>query len=551
MKIGITLFFSIFYIVHSGFGNPLDSLVKLDWIIQGKGVVIPNSPPPYYKGQNITLTFFPSGGAEFSTKPNVPVAAETDSLWGWVFDHWSYSESSIQEKSGLQNPFTITLNTDITLYVRFIKQGTHGHLSEKQEEQLWSLRKGMHQGWESSSQKQLEGLFEKAENYLLNFKKDNQRWGQPATVWWKDFGRKSPFGFDFLGEGTTWAGLVLQALALKHSEMPEDTTTIQDILTVLKALERNVKITGVPGRVARFSGPAQDEAYRWYYKNVKVGAHSGTDPWKGMIWLGKPTRDTHTGLFTGLSAVGYFCRDVPRLFQSAKEITEWVVDRLVLDKWKIKGLDDGYKMVNNSNLKQLQMRTAYFFNPEKYKSFKRKIENFHLSLNQGQGLYNQLYWVEWMTWSRTFGIVLLEKSKSKKREQILAVNQLYEKKKLHLNPFYVGVTAYLNSLVEDEVMEKDLEKWLQAELEGILLAYPDGIKWNREVNLFEDPRFSPYDQKHVKEAALPSQVVQADFNAQRSAARAKGGSNIQSYQLTNFDMFLAYWLGKASGRLNK
>ena len=550
MKFVIIIFLQFYFLPYLCFGLETDSIVELDINIKGKGLVISNIPPPYIKGQTISLSFYPSGGYEFVTKPNVLLASEKDSLFGWVFDHWSFSDSSLQEHSGLENPLTITLQSNRTLYVSFIQQGTAGHLTNKQYQQLMLIRTGNYKDWQPMSDDQREGLSKKSGYYLSNFKKDNQKWGQPATVWWKDFVRNNPLGYDYLGEGTTWAGLILQALALKYREMPTDTATIHDILNVLKALDRNTKIAGASGRVSRFSGPANDHAYQWYYKKVKVGAHSGTTPWQDMIWLGKPTRDTHTGLFVGLSSVGYFCRDNQIIFELAKDITEHVVDRLILDNWKIKGLDNDHGVINEKELKQLQIRTAYYFNSQKYSYFKNQIDNFRLSLNKGKDLYSDSYWVEWMTWGRAFGIILLETSYSKRTDQIGKINKLFEREKLHLNPYYVGITAYLNSLLKNKIISSELDKWLQAELEGLLLAYPDGIKWNREINLFEDPQFTSHNQKHAKEAALPNQVFNADFNGQRSATRAKGGSNHQAYQFTNFDMFLTYWLAKASGRLN-
>lgn len=534
----------------SAHGNKTESPLVLTISIKGKGLVVSDPLPPYTKGQSVTLTFYPSGGWEFVTKPDVPVASENDSFQGWIFDHWSYSGFSWQEQAGLENPLTITLQSDTTLYVSFIEQGTGGHLTGKQYQQLMSLRTGNFQGWQPVSDEQRQELFKKSEYYLTNFKTNHLKWGQPVTVWWKDFARHNPLGYDYLGEGTTWSGLALLALALKYNEMPGDTVTIRDITDILEAISRNIQITGTPGRVARFSGPANDEAYRWYYENTKVGAHQGVNPWQEMIWLGKPTRDTHTGLFTGLSAIGHFCRDNPLIAGLAGQITEQVVDRLIADNWKIKGLDNDPGVINKKDLKQLQMRTAFFFNPDKYARFKNRIGHFHLPVKNGEGLYSDSYWKEWLNWGRYFGIILLETSGTKRIRQIEKINTLFEKKKLHLNPFYTGITAYLNSLAKNKIIPPGSDRWLQAELEGLLLAYPDGIKWNREVDLFEDPRFSVRNSKYMKEAALPNQVVNADFNGQRSAARARGGHNRQAYQLTNFDLFLMYWLGKASGRLD-
>lgn len=550
MKRAVILLLYFAFLFVPGYGNDRDPVVILNIQIKGKGQVIADPLPPYTKGQRVRLSFYPSGGWEFVSKPDVPLASEHDSLRGWIFDHWSYSDASWQEQSGLENPLTLTLQSDTTLYICFIEQGTNGHLSEKQYRQLMSARTGNFQGWQAISEEQRQGLFRKSEYYLSDFKNNNLKWGQPVTVWCKDFTRENPLGYDFLGEGTTWTGLVLLALALKHNEMPDDTVTIRDMTNVLESVSRNVTITGTPGRVARFSGPANDEAYRWYYEKAKVGAHQSANPWQDMIWLGKPTRDTHTGLFTGLSAIGYFCRDNQRIYESAKQITEQVTDRLIADHWWIKGLDDDRGTANKKDLQQLQMRTACFFNPDKYRHFKGRIDHFRLSPKKGKNLYDDNYWEEWLNWSRYFGIILLETDDFKRIRQIKKMNTLFERKRLHLNPFYTGVTAYLNSLVKDKIISSGTDRWLQAELEGLLLAYPNGIKWNREVDLFENPRFTTRNSTYVKEAALPNQVVNADFNGQRSAARAKGGNNHQAYQLTNFDLFLMYWLGKASGRLD-
>ena len=530
-------------------GFSQSDIVALKVIMKGKGTVIPDSPPPYRVGQTITLSFSPSGGAQFSTKPDVPVAAETDSLFGWVFDHWSYSEHSEQSGSGLDNPLTITLQKDMDLHVTFLPMGTAAHPNPTQYQQLKAISEGRYEGWTTLSPSQQKGIGEKARHYRDEYLHYNEKWGQPATVWWEDFQRKVPFGYDYLGEGTTWAGLHLQALALQYSVMPDDVENQQAILRVLEALDRNSLIMGVPGRVARFSGPTDDKAYHWYYKDVKVGAFQGHAPWEDMTWLGKPTRDTHTGLFTGLATVAALCRDHAKIYDLARTLTERVVDRLIEDQWKIKGIQKGYQALNEKSLKQLQMRVAYQFNPEKYSHFKKDIDNFTLKLKEGKGLYENLYWVEWMTWARAFGTIILESSPEKRQQYILQVNGFFEKKVNHLNPYYTGITCYLNSLNNNSSMEEGLYDKSRALLEGLLLAFPDGIKWHREVNLFEDGRFEAKDEKHVVTAVLPNQRVNADFNAQRSAARAKGGGNRQSYQFTNFDMYLLYWLGRAGGRL--
>jgi len=226
------------------------------------------------------------------------------------------------------------------------------------------------------------------------------------------------------------------------------------------------------------------------------------------------------------------------------------VDRRLADDWKIKGTQEGYRALNGKDLKQLQMRTAYAFNPDKYKSFEKPIRDYRLKLKEGKSLYDKLYWVEWMTWARAMGIIILEGDAGKMPGYLEQVNAFFEKKVHHLNPYYTAVACYLNNLDNNETITPGLKEKAHALLEGLLLAYPDGPKWGREVDLFKDGKFAAKDEKHVTVAVFPNERVNADFNAQRSAARAKGGSNRQSYQYTNFDMYLAYWLGRAAGLMS-
>lgn len=511
--------------------------------INGTGTVTADPQPPYTLGQQVKLSFSPSSGQQMVSKPSVPPSQPGDPNEDWVFSHWSFNTTTPNGTPGaLDNPATITMDDHKTVYVTFLQKGTGAHMTSTQESQLMDIARSIWSGWNAMTQAQADELYQKAENYLNEARTHNMKWGQPATIFWNDFERTAAGGYDVLGEGTTWAGVHLTALCLKHAVNPSDQQTLDDIDDVLDALDRNTLITGTPGWVSRFSGPSSDPAYYWYYSNVSssVGAYQGASPWTDYTWLGHPTRDTHTGLFMGLASVLELCDDNQTLYNKAATIAERVVDRLIADNWII---TDGHCFCefNLSRLEQLQKRVAYRANPTKYSGFWNDISGYNLDLGTPKSLYDSDYWTDWMGWGQAWGIALLETDPVTLQGYKDHFKAKYDQMFDHLNPFYVGVVGYFDN--------GQLPAWHQASLEGLLLGYPDGIYWQREVDLHQDARYTYQNADFVQEAAPTNQRVHVDFDGQRSAADALGGNNDLSYQLTNFAMYLTYWMGRASGKI--
>lgn len=529
------LLFSVLLVRHAHGGPALTVQVI------GQGEVSVDPPPPYSSGQTVTLTFSPSGGHQFITKPDVPPAAHDDPNLGWVFDHWTASPSV--GSNALANPVSFTLNSDTTVYATFLNNGTAAHPSAEQESQLMSISQGSYIGWTTMTQRQANELFFKAELALDEYRTWSERYGQAATLWFGNFERDTAsYVYDVCGEGMTWAGVHLQALALKHFALPEDQETLDDIARVLDAMDRNTRIAG-DGYCIRFSGYTSDPAWQWYYQPSDKGFYTGASPFTNYTYIASTSCDVHSGYFLGLASVLGLCMDDPALWDQAAAIVERIVDRLILDNWR---LCDGHWALQDcpevcTNLDQLQKRCAYWADPVKYAAFQTEIENYTLDLGTIQSLYEGGYWEAWMDYGRGFGITLLETDLQKFSEYQAAWRTRYNEIWLHQNPYYTGVINYFD--------DGQLPAQAFAQIQGLLLAYPDGVKWHRQVDLFADPRFTAYDGSSVVEAALPNQRVHADFDPQRSAAKAQGGYLSYAYQNTNMELYLVYWLGRAAGTI--
>ncbi|HOS02989.1 MAG TPA: hypothetical protein PKZ01_07900, partial [Candidatus Hydrogenedentes bacterium] len=518
--------------------GPQLNIVKI-----GQGRVDVSPAPPYAPGTVVTVTFSPSNGQQFTSKPDVPPAMPGDPYAGWVFSHWSYVPESPQFTPSLTNPMQITMDGNKTLYATFLNIGSTCHPNATQENQLMSFVRGAWIGWDGLTQDQINQMYVKAENYLNDYRQYNEWWGQEGVSWWNNFNRTGqPDALDIIGDSMCFTGMHLAALSMKNACMPGDQQTIADINRVLDGIYRNIMITGTPGRTARFSGPTNNPAYYWYYNGyTQNGRYAGAAPWTDYTWLGWPSRDTHVGLFAGLACCLQYCQD-PNILANTRAMVEIIIDRLQADSWNI--LDGkGHTTLNNSELQQLQRRVAYKANPGKYAGFASSISSYNLSLSTNNNLYetNGDYWINNLDWMRGFGITVLETNASKRAAFGNTWNNRYLARRLDMNSFLAGAAC----MFDPGVAPADA----YATFIGGLLCIPDPIKWKREINLNWDPRFSYYNSEHVAQAALPHQCTSNDWNWQRSAALSVDGRNDLAINNPGFDMYMLYWMGRVSGKI--
>lgn len=528
--------------LSGGAADPVVPFVE----IRGHGRVTADRPPPYLPGEKVRLAFTPSTGARTAAKPDAPPATDpSDPCAGWVFSHWSWSaDSAPGGQPSLQNPVEVTVPpAGRRLYATFLPLGTLAHLTPGQESQLRAITQGRFEGWTPPSAVQVHGLERKAELYLEEFRRHHEKWGQVASVVYHDFDRRHEATLEYLGEGATWTGLHLAALALKYRAQGREPATVADIGRALDAFDILTQITGTPGRIVRFAGPPEDPAYQVYWSHYRWGAHRGVPPWAHLTWLAWPSRDTYVGSFTGFAALLAYVDD-PAIRARVVALVTRVVDRLLVDDWMI--LDGkGNKTRNNGPLKAVIKRVALSADPDRYRIFAADVAGYRLGHGGTRDLDHKVYWVNNLEWSRRLALLALTPPGSQREQFARVIREDYGRIRTHMNVGWAAV-AWLTAGGLDEAA--------RATLVGGLLDYPDPPKWKNQIDLALDPAHFPprrgllgEDKKYRRYAALPSERVASDFNWQRSGAIRAEGDFAVAYLHSGFDFYLAYWAGRVAG----
>ncbi len=135
------------------------------------------------------------------------------------------------------------------------------------------------------------------------------------------------------GDSTIWTGTYLASESFRYAVTGDQDAKANAIRTV-NALDSHLKITQVPGFIARFAGP--DEA-PW---NTAYTEHDryvpGTGEWAGSFWINNTSRDQYTGWFFGM-VVAYDLIDDEETRALIREDVQEVIDELRADYYWILG----------------------------------------------------------------------------------------------------------------------------------------------------------------------------------------------------------------------
>ncbi len=139
-------------------------------------------------------------------------------------------------------------------------------------------------------------------------------------------------GYSF-GDSTIWTGAYLAAEAFRYAVTGSSTAKANAIRTV-HALDTHLKITQVPGFIARFGGP---DAPPW---NAHYVGHDryvqGTGEWEGSFWINNTSRDQYTGWFFGMALAYDLIDDEPTREMIRGDVQE-VIDDIQRDGYQIIG----------------------------------------------------------------------------------------------------------------------------------------------------------------------------------------------------------------------
>lgn len=422
-------------------------------------------------------------------------------------------------------------------------------LSQDQEKALRGLARGETIDWPGMTPAQSKALYERAERYLDFYQKYHLPHGLNADVWWHDYERTSVYRLEGVGDSAAWTGHYLAALALKYS-ITKEAKTRADILAVLDKIDLLLVVSGREGYIARYAGPASDEGYRQYYSQYGKGedperpglgkrAFKGVEPYTDLVWLGDSSRDTYDGINFGLATALVYAQD-EEVSARIKKIVERVADRLIEDSWSI--LDGkGNATRATPTFKAAWMRTIMTVNPEKYGHLEQEYREICEAMSQRTSLkspFQSEYFANNLLFIRYSVLCALEKDAALKKSLLETLTQLFRSTRTHLNPHFAAIYAQATG------DNKNVD--VQAQVQGLLIDFPEPPKFFRAVDHRKDASIEMYDEELTKYALLTRERVPNDFYWQRTPCLSHGSADL-SYELPGIDVFLPYWMGRAAG----
>ncbi len=423
-------------------------------------------------------------------------------------------------------------------------------LSADQENALRDLARGEDAPWPEMSAEQARALHGKAEAYLDIYHRYHLPHGLNADVWWTDYDRTEVHRLEGIGDSAAWTGHYLAALALRHHIEPS-VEIRERILAVLDKYDMLVKVSGRPGYIARYAGPASDAGYRGYYEVYGRGedparpglgkrAFVGASPFEELVWLGYSSRDAYDGVNFGLATTLAYVEDA-EIEARIKGFVELVADRLIADDWDI--LDGkGNRTRGNDWFKMAWMRTSLTVNPAKYGHLLNEYDRLCRRLSERKDYVFDIRFKEYFAanlgYVRTFSMCSLEDDPDRRKLLAEVMRRMQGESAAHLNAHFAAIYATLTG-------DKDNPS-VRAAVQGLLIDFPQAPEFHHEVDLRKSPEVELLSEAYTKYAQLPRERVPTDFMWQRSPCVSHGSFDLP-YELPGIDVFLPYWMGRVAG----
>ena len=157
-------------------------------------------------------------------------------------------------------------------------------------------------------------------------------YGSVGYVYFEDPGSFEINRYSF-GDSTIWTGTYLAAEAFRYGVTGEEEAKENAIRTV-HALDAHLRITQVPGFIARVAAPDEPPYNTGYTTHSRYV--QGTGEWEGSFWINNTSRDQYTGWFFGMATAYDLIDDEPTR-ELIREDVKTVIDELRTDGYWIIG----------------------------------------------------------------------------------------------------------------------------------------------------------------------------------------------------------------------
>lgn len=162
------------------------------------------------------------------------------------------------------------------------------------------------------------------------------RYGSHLHVIFADDARTEVGSYEGHGDSCIWTGTYVTSQALRY-QVTGDPQARANVIRSVSALSRHLHVTGRPGFIARYVGPADDPGHADYLERCPEDPNCHrveSGPYAGDFWVGNTSRDQYTGWFMGMTFAYDLIDDEAMRVQIAADMTE-VLDRLIADRWWI------------------------------------------------------------------------------------------------------------------------------------------------------------------------------------------------------------------------
>lgn len=431
-----------------------------------------------------------------------------------------------------------------------VRAGAAEPLTERQRVILANLAKDRYGGrWTELTTNQLADLHQRADAYLRDLRRYHLPGGLVASVEFSDTNRTSVVAYHALEDSAAWTSFAIAAHAFRFS-VTRDPRSFEDIRASLTGLELLLKVSGRPGYLARFAGPANDPAYARFYATwggpdpTRAGfgklAFPGTGTNAHLVWLGGPSREHLAALNFGLMAAYQLAQRDVEIRNRVAAAIQLVVERLREDHNR---LDDGQGNLTflTPLLETALFRSAATVNSTKFRvEFEAKAKEF---LTGGFTVPLQRY-ANYTPNVFNFAslITLSRQEQSESSRRLLfqeRLNQLMREAEPHLNPFFAGCYAGAFERLPNMAA-------LTVTLQGMLYDFPAPPRWATPVDLTQATEIPIVEANHQRwsKLALPTGArPPAPFQWAASPFALKGGAG-SLVAHPGVDFLLPFWMGR-------
>ncbi|HTH48595.1 MAG TPA: hypothetical protein VMB21_13870 [Candidatus Limnocylindria bacterium] len=431
-------------------------------------------------------------------------------------------------------------------------------LSERQLKALDGItRERFTARWTELGTNELAELRKRADAYMDELRDRHLVAGQVVSVRYTDTNRTAIERYEDLGDAAAWTGLALAMHAYRYAvtrdnrELVHDNPSLPAIRTLLDGVDTLLRVSGRPGYLPRFAGPAKDPAFAKVLATYggadenRPGfgrlAFSGGTNAPGLAWLGGPSRDQYAALNFGFVTIWQLVRNDLRIRQRIATNVILMLDRIEADGGR---LDDGQGHITfvTPALGAALWRTGVTISPDRFgAAYDRRASQFLGLTPTGMIRYGD---------SRpglftAFDLLSLSRLETNQTRRLLyqdRLSQLWRDCGVQLNPLvaacYVGAFERVPN-----------DAYALATLQGMLSQFPDPPRWSEAHDNSTNAGILTVEVGGVKWAKFAQLVDHrpvAPFQWAQSAYVLSGG---ESAPVTHpgLDYLLAFWMGRDAG----